>query len=338
MPSPIKIFIAYARKDEELLAELRQHLTPLERSGEVSIWFDGKLEPGVVWEKAISDNLRQADIILLLISASSIASDYFYNTEMQAALQKHEEGSVQVIPLILRPCPWQITPIAKFQVLPKDGKAVTSWDDRHEAYTDAVNQLWEQIQKHKERQAAKVQKPLKEDLPPLPPIRQSFWAKNKNLIQLLIAITFTLSTLFLGKGLMTFYASTQSEANSPANTESQNLLDSANLTALDELMTPDSIASSTSIYDSLKFYDGNFEKKLEKRKYYLMVAVYAKETNAITLVNKLKKEGFPDAQIITLASSKYYSVTAGLYPDRNEAKTAKEKLKRIGYSSYIREP
>ncbi len=73
MPKPIKIFIAYSRKDTAYLEELRTHLTPLRRSGKVQIWFDGKIEPGIKWEDAIKENLHNADIILLLVSASAIA-------------------------------------------------------------------------------------------------------------------------------------------------------------------------------------------------------------------------------------------------------------------------
>jgi len=145
MSNPVKIFIAYARKDGLLLDELRVHLAPLERSERVLLWYDGKIEPGTVWEQAIKDNLHKADIILLLVSASAIASDYFYDKEMRDALDRHENGTAKVVPLILRPCTWQATPLGRLQALPKDGKAVTSWSDKDEAYNDAVNQIFEMV-------------------------------------------------------------------------------------------------------------------------------------------------------------------------------------------------
>ena len=146
MPYTPKIFIAYSRKDESLLNELRTHLTPIERSGKVEIWYDGKIEPGLVWEKAIKAHLHAADIILLLVSADAIASDYFYDKEMKDALVRHESGDARVVPLILRPCTWDATPLAKLQAIPKDGLAVTSWKDRDAAFSDAVGSIWEMIQ------------------------------------------------------------------------------------------------------------------------------------------------------------------------------------------------
>ena len=75
MPNPVKVFVAYSRKDSDFLEELRVHFKPLEKSRRVEVWYDGKIEPGMVWEQTIKDHLHKADIILLLISASAIASD-----------------------------------------------------------------------------------------------------------------------------------------------------------------------------------------------------------------------------------------------------------------------
>ncbi len=121
------MFIAYARKDAELLEELRIHLRPLERTKRAVIWYDGKIEPGAVWEDAIKKNLHAADIILLLLSAHAIDSDYFYEKEMADAMERHERVETRVVPLIVKPCAWKATPLAKLQVLPKDGKAVSTW-------------------------------------------------------------------------------------------------------------------------------------------------------------------------------------------------------------------
>lgn len=158
MSNPVKIFIAYARDDGKFLDELRKHFMPLKRSQNIEIWYDGKIEPGVIWDQAIRDNMHQAHIILLLLSASAIASDYFYNKELKNALERHEKGLAQVVPFILKPCTWQATPLAKLQALPKDGKAVTKWADKDEAYNDAVDQIWSIIKKIEEQQSINTKK------------------------------------------------------------------------------------------------------------------------------------------------------------------------------------
>ncbi|MFM9949507.1 MAG: SUMF1/EgtB/PvdO family nonheme iron enzyme [Saprospiraceae bacterium] len=156
MSKVVEIFIAYARKDSEYLGELRTHLAPLERSHRVKVWYDGKIEPGAVWEEAIKKHLHSSDIILLLVSADAIASDYFYDKELSDALKRHRAGEASVVPLIVRPCTWRATPLADLQAIPQNGRPVTDWPVRDNAYADAVESLWkmvERLNEHRKEQA-----------------------------------------------------------------------------------------------------------------------------------------------------------------------------------------
>jgi hypothetical protein len=55
---------------------------------------------------------------------------------MIQALERHELGETRVIPIILRPSDWEKTPLGKLEVLPLNGKAVTSWKKIDEALLD----------------------------------------------------------------------------------------------------------------------------------------------------------------------------------------------------------
>ncbi|MEL6865464.1 MAG: toll/interleukin-1 receptor domain-containing protein [Bacteroidota bacterium] len=156
-----KIFLAYAREDEEMLQELKLHFFPLERSSQLQVWYDGKIEPGAVWEQSIKDHLHQADLILLLISAASIASDYFYNIEVKEALERHNKGLTRVIPLILKPCAWEATPIGQLQALPKDALPVSKWPDRDDAYNYTIQKIWKLIEKEQKKPPQKKNEVLK---------------------------------------------------------------------------------------------------------------------------------------------------------------------------------
>ena len=145
MSNAVQIFIAYSRKDTALLDEFRVHLKPLERAGKAQIWYDGLIEPGAVWEADIKKHLHTSDIILLMVSADAIASDYFYDKEVADALERHHNGSARVVPMIMRPCTWDATPLANLQAIPKNGRPVSSWPDRDEAYADAAKSLWAMI-------------------------------------------------------------------------------------------------------------------------------------------------------------------------------------------------
>jgi hypothetical protein len=91
--------------------------------------------------------LNTAQIILLLISPSFMASDFCYNIEMKRALERHERGEAYVIPVILYPALWQDSPIAKLQVLPYDGKPISQWRDRDAAFVEVATGIRKVIEK-----------------------------------------------------------------------------------------------------------------------------------------------------------------------------------------------
>ncbi len=131
---PVKIFYCYAREDQILRDELEKHLTPLKRSGKIVTWCDREILPGTEWERKISHELNTADLILLLVSPDFICSDYCYGNEMERACERYNAKEAWVIPIIIRPVLWKGTVISKFQLLPAEGKAVTKWPDRDEAF------------------------------------------------------------------------------------------------------------------------------------------------------------------------------------------------------------
>jgi hypothetical protein len=134
----VKIFYCYARKDKVLRDELEKHLIALERSDQVITWHDRKILPGAEWKHEISNQLDTSDIILLLMSPNFIQSDYCYGIEMQRALERHRAGAVHVIPIILRPCDWKAMPLHALQALPEDGKPISKWRNRDDAFQDVV--------------------------------------------------------------------------------------------------------------------------------------------------------------------------------------------------------
>src|SRR5947207_2671872 len=132
----IKIFYCYARKDKRLRDELERHLGVLKRSEQVTTWYDREIQPGMDWKREIDKHLNTSDIVLLLVSPDFVRSDYCYGIEMRQALERYQAGRVSVIPIILRPVDWRGTPIGTLQVLPAEGKPITTWRHRDEAFQD----------------------------------------------------------------------------------------------------------------------------------------------------------------------------------------------------------
>jgi hypothetical protein len=134
----IEIFISYAPEDEELRKKLVSHLSSLNRQGLANVWHDHKIAPGFQKQAEIDLHLNAAQIILLLVSADFIESDYCYSTEMQQALKRHDRQEACVIPIILRPVYWQGTPIDHLLMLPRDAHPVTTYSDQDQAMLEIV--------------------------------------------------------------------------------------------------------------------------------------------------------------------------------------------------------
>src|SRR5918997_4147517 len=141
----IEVFVSYAHKDEALWHELEKHLALLRRQGVITTWYDRQISAGSEWAQEIDTHLNTAQIILLLISADFLASDYCYGVELQRAMERHAAKDARVIPIILRPVDWHGAPFGKLQALPKDANPVTSWPNREEAFADVVRGIREAL-------------------------------------------------------------------------------------------------------------------------------------------------------------------------------------------------
>lgn len=138
MPLPVNVVLSYSHMDHSLRKELAAQLAPLRRGGLIRDWSDQEISPGEERRITIEEHMREADVILLLISADFLASDYCHDVEVALALQRGSRGEVDLIPIILRDCDWSRTPLSEYQVLPQGGKPVTSWTNRDEAWADVV--------------------------------------------------------------------------------------------------------------------------------------------------------------------------------------------------------
>jgi len=135
---PAHVVFSYSHKDEELRDQLETHLTILRREGIISTWHDRKITAGKEWKGVINDNFRRANVVLLLISADFLASDYCYDIEMMTSLERCEKEEAVVVPVILRDCLWHDAPFGKLQALPRDAHPVTLWTDRDQAWTNVA--------------------------------------------------------------------------------------------------------------------------------------------------------------------------------------------------------
>jgi hypothetical protein len=141
----LKVFYSYAHTDKAYLLDLQKHLKVLENTGKIETWHDGQILPGAEWDDEILEELNEADIILFLVSADFLASDYIWRKEITQAMERRSQGKVVVVPIIIKPCLWKQTDFAKLQALPMDPQGrmtpVSKWEDRDEAMAEVAEGL-----------------------------------------------------------------------------------------------------------------------------------------------------------------------------------------------------
>ncbi|HEY4388972.1 MAG TPA: TIR domain-containing protein, partial [Ktedonobacteraceae bacterium] len=137
----VNVLYVYDEEDEQLQKKLSIHLSLLRRQNWIADLVPQKLLAGERKEDAINIYLDTAEIILLLVSANFIASDYCYSQAMVRALQRKEENTARVIPIILKECDWQTAPFHALQSLPRDASSVAASKNTDETLKNIAMEL-----------------------------------------------------------------------------------------------------------------------------------------------------------------------------------------------------
>jgi formylglycine-generating enzyme required for sulfatase activity len=194
MPAPLKTFIIYARADAGFKDELVTHLHLFVEYGYVEKWVDSDLLPGEEWEKRIEQELDTAHLVIILVSADALRSEFIRKKELKRALEKKRSGSARVIPVLVRECTWELHPeLSTLQFLPKDDngriRGVAGWISRDEAWAACLRELkklidevgqelekeLEQTQKAAEAEAHKKQLEAEKDEKKRNRADEAFW-------------------------------------------------------------------------------------------------------------------------------------------------------------------
>ncbi len=143
-PKPVSLFFCYAPEDEALRKELEKHLTLLQRGGYITSWSGLGIGVGADWRAEIEREMAAARVILLLVSADFLASDYLYEVELERALERRASAREEVLVLgvLLRPTDWKHGKLTTVEMLPLRGReplAVIAWPS-HDAAFERVTQ------------------------------------------------------------------------------------------------------------------------------------------------------------------------------------------------------
>jgi hypothetical protein len=142
----VTVLLCYAREDERMAGKLKKHLSGPERNGLIALWDDGHISAGARRDAEIQKHLDEAQVILLLITADFIGSDYCYEVQMQRAIERHERKEARVIPVILRDVSWNYPPLDKLQALPDHARPVLTWATQDKGFLNVVDGIMKVVE------------------------------------------------------------------------------------------------------------------------------------------------------------------------------------------------
>jgi hypothetical protein len=156
----VSVFISYSHADEAYRKDLGVALASLRDEEKVSEWHDRRIEGGEEWDDVIRRQLDKADVILMLLSADFIASDYIRKIEIPAAIERHYRGDAVVIPVFIRRFDYSSSaPYARLQGYPTNALPVDAWPKKDEAWftvVQGVRAVVERILKDRQRKSEKL--------------------------------------------------------------------------------------------------------------------------------------------------------------------------------------
>ncbi len=147
---PKRVFISYSHKDEDWKERLHTQLKVLELENQLTVWEDRQIAAGDNWNPAIEQAINSAQVAILLISADFLASSFIRGEEVPRLLERRTKDGLRVIPLILKPCPWQAVPWLKaIQGRPKDNKPLSGFNahEQDQCLSDLAMEILELTRK-----------------------------------------------------------------------------------------------------------------------------------------------------------------------------------------------
>lgn len=111
MSEPLpKVFICYASADnqstnprERWLDRVQQHLEPFRDDDGIEVFSDNELSYGEGWHERIQLELQQARVVILLVSAAFMASNYVRNHELPVILHRAKLDGIRIVPILVSP-------------------------------------------------------------------------------------------------------------------------------------------------------------------------------------------------------------------------------------------
>lgn len=149
---PVPVMISASHRDEEWQRRLRALL-----DGKGLNVLEGLPPAGDSWRDKVEATLDAAEVIIMLVSADYLASTFAMEVEFDRAIDRHRSGEAILIPVLLRTCPWQQTPLRDLQMLPSGAHPLAYLNDPDAGLQEVVEAV---------QQAAHQRRILRNQPPP----------------------------------------------------------------------------------------------------------------------------------------------------------------------------
>jgi|GEM_PF-4784044 len=137
----MNIVTLYENNDLAMRKSLDRYLSQLARGGDTHIWNDEMVLPGEKTEVILQEHLKNADLVLLLVSQDFWASETCYAQAVQVLEMSQKNSKKKIVNVLLRPNSLEDTPFKDLPQLPAPNVCVTQYRDPEQGYWDIYQGL-----------------------------------------------------------------------------------------------------------------------------------------------------------------------------------------------------
>ncbi|MFK8006687.1 MAG: toll/interleukin-1 receptor domain-containing protein [Saprospiraceae bacterium] len=136
-----QVFVSYSPSDADYLEEIKKHFKPFQ--DQINFWDNSLILPGQNRKEEIELAISKTKVIILLLSANFLASDFIISNELPPLLKAAENDGAVILIVILRPCLLEVVDeLNQYQTMNPRNIPVLKMDmiEREELYVNLVRQ------------------------------------------------------------------------------------------------------------------------------------------------------------------------------------------------------
>ena len=155
----VRLFVSYSHENSAWSKRLFPVLKVRANVDALQPWHDTELRAGDRWDKEVRAELERMDIFLCLVSFEFLASDYLRDVELPRAKARHENGEIEVVPVVLyqvnlkHDCEFlhQLNPLPEWGKCWRDFEKDGDWNDALYPIGNGIKQAIEKARRRRDR-------------------------------------------------------------------------------------------------------------------------------------------------------------------------------------------